>query len=61
MASIRGWAPRGCKLVARAPAGKWRTLTFLAALRHDGLTASWIIDPPVNRKIFEPKSKPSSR
>jgi hypothetical protein len=29
MAPIRGWAPRGRKLVARAPFGKWRTLTSL--------------------------------
>lgn len=31
MTPIRGWSPRGNKLVAHAPFGKWRTLTFLAA------------------------------
>ena len=32
-------APRGRTLIARAPFGKWRTLTFLAALRHDRIDA----------------------
>ena len=29
------------------------TQTFIAALRHDGLTAPWVIDRPLNRQIFE--------
>ena len=29
------------------------TQTFIAALRHDGLTAPWVIDGPINRDIFE--------
>jgi len=32
---IRGWSRRGDKLLAKAPFGKWRTLTFLAALRQN--------------------------
>ena len=35
---------RGQRLVAKAPLGRWRTLTFLAALRCDGLTAPCVID-----------------
>ena len=31
----------------------WGTQTFIAALRHDGLTAPWVIDRPMNRTIFE--------
>ena len=48
MTPIRGWAPRGRKLVARAPFGKWRTLTFIAALRHDRTDAPYVLDafPP---------------
>jgi hypothetical protein len=34
MTPIRGWAPRGKPLIAHAPFGKWRTLTFLAARRY---------------------------
>ena len=52
MTPIRGWAPRGEKLVARAPFGKWRTLTFLAALRHDRIDAPCVLDGPINGQKF---------
>jgi transposase len=52
MTPIRGWAPRGAKLVARAPFGKWRTLTFLAALRHDRIDAPCVLDGPINALSF---------
>jgi transposase len=48
MTPIRGWAPRGQKLVSHAPFGKWRTLTFLAALRHDRLDATCVLDGPIS-------------
>ena len=32
--------------------GRWRTLTFLAALRCDGLTAPCVIDGPINGASF---------
>jgi transposase len=53
MTRLRGRARKGERLRARAPFGHWGTQTFIAALRHDGLTAPWIIDAPMNRKIFE--------
>ena len=37
----------------KAPFGHWGTQTFIAALRHDGLTAPWVIDAPMNRRILE--------
>jgi transposase len=43
---------RGQRLVAKAPFGRWRTLTFLAALRCDGLTAPCVIDGPINSASF---------
>ncbi|WP_139375931.1 IS630 family transposase [Sphingopyxis flava] len=52
MTPIRGWAPRGSKLVAHAPFGKWRTLTFLAALRHDRIDAPCVLDGPINGQLF---------
>jgi transposase len=52
MTPIRGWAPRGTKLIARAPFGKWRTLTFLAALRHDRIDAPCVLDGPINGESF---------
>jgi transposase len=36
MAPLRGWAPRGRRLTAKVPHGRWKTMTFLAALRMTG-------------------------
>jgi transposase len=52
MTPLRGWSKRGSKLVARAPFGKWRTLTFLAALRHDRIDAPCVLDGPINGQLF---------
>ena len=52
MTRIHGRCARGQRLVAKAPFGKWRTLTFLAALRCDGLTAPCVIDGPINGMSF---------
>ncbi len=48
MAALR----RGERLVAKAPHGRWRTLTFLAALRHDRIDAPCVIDGPINGESF---------
>jgi transposase len=53
MTRLRGRARRGQRLRMKAPFGHWGTQTFIAALRYDGLTASWVIDRPMNRRIFE--------
>lgn len=52
MTRLRGWAPRGRKLVAKVPHGHWRTLTFLAALRCDRIDAPCVIDGPINGQSF---------
>ena len=52
MTRTHGRCARGQHLVAKAPFGKWRTLTFLAALRCDGLTAPCVIDGPINGASF---------
>jgi len=52
MAPLRGWGPRGQRLIAKAPHGRWRTLTFLAALRCDRLEAPCVIDGPINGPRF---------
>jgi transposase len=36
----------------RVPHGHWRTATFLAALRHDRLTAPLLIDGPLDGALF---------
>jgi transposase len=53
MTRLRGRARRGQRLKMKALFGHWGTQTFIAALRHDGLTAPWVIDRPMNREIFE--------
>ncbi len=52
MAPLRGWGPRGQRLNAPVPHGHWKTLTFIAALRHDRIDAPWVIDGPINGDIF---------
>lgn len=47
-----GRAPKGERLVAYAPHGHWKTTTFVAALRHDGLTAPMVADGPINGALF---------
>jgi transposase len=59
MARQRGRSRRGERLKALVPFGHWNTQTFIAGLRCHGLTAPWVIDGPVNRRIFETGSKPS--
>jgi hypothetical protein len=52
MTRTHGRAPRGQRLVARVPHGKWTTMTFVAALRHDRIDAPCVIDGPINGAIF---------
>lgn len=52
MAPLRGWAPKGQRLIGRAPYGHWRTMTFIAALRHDRIDAPFVLDGPVNGEAF---------
>jgi transposase len=52
MAPLRGWCPRGRRLKDQVPYGRWQTLTFIAALRHDGLTAPCLFDGPINGESF---------
>lgn len=52
MAPLRGWAPRGQRLASKVPHGRWTTMTFIAALRHDRVEAPWLIDGPINGESF---------
>ena len=52
MAPLRGWAPRGRRLHAKVPHGRWKTMTFLAALRHDRIDAPWFIEGPIDGESF---------
>lgn len=52
MTRTHGRSRRGKRLHAKAPFGKWRTLTFLAALRHDRIDAPCVLDEPINGQLF---------
>ena len=47
-----GRSPIGQRLLAKTPYGHWRTTTFIAALRRDGLTAPMTLDGPMNGETF---------
>jgi transposase len=52
MTRTHGRSLRGQRLVAKVPHGRWRTLTFIAALRHDRIDAPCVIDGPINGQLF---------
>jgi transposase len=52
MEPLRGWAPKGERLVAKVPHGHWQTMTFVASLRHDRIEAPWLIDGPIDGQGF---------
>jgi transposase len=52
MTPLRGWCPRGERLKAKAPFGRWKTLTFIAALRRDRIDAPCLFYGPINGELF---------
>lgn len=52
MARLRGRSKRGERCRAAIPHGHWKTTTFTAGLRLDGLTAPMVLDGPMNGMAF---------
>jgi len=52
MTPTHGRCRRGRRLIARIPFGHWKTSTFLAALRWDGMSAPAVFDGPINGQSF---------
>jgi transposase len=52
MTRTHGWGTKGVPLVDKVPHGHWKTLTFVAGLKHDGIIAPCVIDCPINGDIF---------
>lgn len=52
MTRTHGWCERGKRLNAKVPNGHWKTLTFIAALRHDRIDAPAVFDRPINGESF---------
>lgn len=47
-----GRSRRGQRLIAKVPHGHWKTTTFVAALRAEGLTAPMVVDGAMNGELF---------
>jgi transposase len=52
-ARLRGRAPKGERLRAGIPHGHWKTTTFVAGLRLEGIAAPFVLDGPINRDAFQ--------
>jgi transposase len=52
MVRLRGRCPRGKRLIGHAPHGHWKTITFVAGLRNDGMVAPFVIDGPMDGPTF---------
>src|SRR5215467_8459059 len=51
-ARARGRCPRGERLIGRVPQGHWKTITFVAALRRNGMRAPCTVDGSMNGARF---------
>ena len=58
MAPIRGWCQRGKRLIGKVAHGHWRTLTFIAALRHKGKAVNAALVAACARLVFLPPYSP---
>ncbi len=52
MVRLRGRCQRGMRLNGHAPHGHWKTITFVAGLRNDGMIAPFVVDGPMNGPTF---------
>ena len=52
MVRVRGRCRKGKRLIGKAPFGHWKTTTFTAGLRLDGLVAPFVLDGPMNGEAF---------
>jgi transposase len=53
MTRLRGRAPRGERLLAKAPHGHWTTTTLIAALDVRGVRCSMVVDGAIDREFFD--------
>ena len=52
MVRLSGRAPRGVRLIGHVPLGEWQTITFVAALRYNKMTAPMVIDGAMTGEMF---------
>src|SRR6516164_7614429 len=61
MVRLRGRCPRGVRLVGYAPHGHWKTITFVAGLRHDRMVAPFVMEGAMNGLTFVEWVRPLSQ
>lgn len=52
MVRLRGRALRGVRVIGRVPLGAWKTITFIAAMRHDKMTAPMALEGAMTGEMF---------
>src|ERR1700692_1169045 len=62
MTRLHGRCAVGQRLIAKVPHGHWKTLTFVAGLRCDGIVAPCVVKRPINATKFllaiQPRPQP---
>jgi hypothetical protein len=49
---LKGRAPRGIRVIGTVPLGGWETITFVAALRHNKMTAPMVVEGAMTGEMF---------
>jgi transposase len=49
---LNGRAPRGERVIGSVPLGTWQTITFVAALRSDKMTAPMVVEGAMTGEMF---------
>ena len=49
---LRGRAPRGDRVIGSVPLGAWETITFVASLRHNKMTAPMVVEGAMTGEMF---------
>src|SRR5579871_4518011 len=49
---LRGRARKGVRVIGTVPLGSWETVTFVAALRHNKMTAPMVIEGAMTGDMF---------
>ena len=52
MVRLWGRCPRGVELIGHAPFGEWKTITFIAGLRHNKMVAPMVVNGAMNTELF---------
>jgi hypothetical protein len=52
LARVWGRAPRGARVIGTVPLGSWKTITFVAALRHNKMTAPMVVEGAMTGELF---------